>query len=48
MSQPTEKAKKSQAKGKPQVRDLNPKKDAKGGTSFNYTKPVVTYDPQKP
>ena len=30
---------------KAQVRDLKPNKDAKGGTSFNYTHPEVTYKP---
>lgn len=39
--------KKSKSQSKAQVRDLKPKKDAKGGEiSFTYTKPQVTYKPQ--
>jgi hypothetical protein len=48
MNQQSKREKKSKKQSNPQVRDLKPSKDAKGGVSLNYTKPVITYDPQKP
>jgi hypothetical protein len=48
MNRPTHREKKAKNTHKSQVRDLTPKKNAKGGTSFSYTKPEITYQPQKP
>jgi hypothetical protein len=47
MNQQSKREKKSRTPSKAQVRDLKPKKDAKGGVTFTYGKPVVTYTPQK-
>jgi hypothetical protein len=48
MNQQPKREKKSKNQSKSQVRDLKPKKDAKGGESisFTYTKPEYTYKPQ--
>ena len=46
MNQKSKSHKKSKAQSNPRVRDLKPSKDAKGGVSFTYGKPVVTYTPQ--
>ena len=47
MSQQPKTHKKSKTSSKVQVRDLKPKKDAKGGENctLNFTKPQVEYKP---
>jgi len=47
MNKQSKAEKKPRTKSKTQIRDLTPRKDAKGGeVSFNYTKPEVVYKQQ--
>jgi len=48
MNQELKTTKKVKTKSKVQIRDLKPKKDAKGGDgiSLNYSKPAVEYKAQ--
>jgi hypothetical protein len=46
MNQQPKAEKKRKTKSKAQIRDLKPKKDAKGGISLNYGEIKYTYKPQ--